>query len=97
MFPSLPAHKPLLRKALETHLCATPRLYLVLVSRDQLEDGRAQVLWAGEGIRDLVRSPHFFLTEFTYEMYGKGMQVGVTNIPGMLRTSSVPRMHKCHC
>lgn len=54
---------------------------------DQLEGGRAEELWAGEGMRDLVRSPPFCLTEFTYEMYGKGKQVGATNGPSMLRTS----------
>lgn len=35
--------------------------------------GRVWVLWAGEGLRDPVRSPLFFLTDFEYETHRKEM------------------------
>lgn len=57
--------------------------------------GRALMLWAGEGLRDPVRSSLFFLTEFAYEPYRKEMVCpGLWVFPGCgnsgLKTWEVP-------
>lgn len=84
IFPGLPCSQVPFEEGARKLLYATPKPALGPVRRDQLGAvlvGELGMLWAREGPRDPVRSPLFFLAEFEYEMFRKGMQLGWTTFP----------------